>query len=182
MGLFDEIVDNLDKERTGGKGFEYGTHEVLIMLAEGQTDSKGRDVIKITVADKEDNDKTGEATLWFHSEGGAKMGMDKVLRLLTHNVDDDKKPKVKELGQKLTAGITDLIKGRDIALKLINEKLIGKEGYFVVEPKAGYTTSKYGDIWYYPAKPQGEKTDPLAGATEATDIKETDLPDFGDEL
>lgn len=181
MGLFDDIVENLDKERTGGKGFARGTHEVLIMLAEAQTDAKGRDVIKITVCDKEDEEKTGEATLWFHSKGGAKMAMDKVLRLLVHNVDEDKKPKVKELGKKLTAGIDDLSKGRDVALKLLTEKLIGKEAYFVVEPSGIYSTSKYGDIWYYPAQPKGDRN-PKVDMSQAGDVTEDELPDFGDDL
>lgn len=176
-GLFDDIVENLDKERTSGKGFARGTHEVLIMLAEAQTDAKGRDVIKVTVCDKENKDITGEATLWFHSEGGSKMAMDKVLRLITHNVSEEKKPMVKELGRKMLANITEFKKGREIALKLINEKLIGKEAYFVVEPNGSYETSRYGDIWYYAYQ---AKENPLEGATEATDISPSELPEFGD--
>lgn len=180
-GIFDEIIENLDKEYTPSKGFERGTHEVLIMLAEAKTDSKGRDIIKVTVADKEDDSITGEATLWFHSEGGAKVGMDKVLRLLTHNTPEENKPKVKELGKKIATGVTDLTKGRDIATKLINEKLIGKEGYFVVDPTGNYDTSKYGDLWYYPAEVQSERK-PKVDMSQAGDVQESDIPDFGDDL
>ena len=165
--LFDDILNNLDKERNNsGQGFERGTHTVAIGLAESKTDAKGRDMIKITVLDPNDNEKTAEATLWFHSEGGAKMSVDKVLRLLIHNVDEDKKPKVKELGEKLFASINDTKKARDIALNLINEKLIGKEAYAVADPQGNYSTTKYVDIWYYPAKPQGEKKE----ATPANDL------------
>lgn len=157
--LFGDIISNLDKERSAGKGFEFGTHDVKIMLAEAQTDAKDRDIIRVTVCGKEDEDKVAEATLWFHSEGGAKMSVDKVLRLLIHNVDEDKKPKVKELGEQLFSKITDFKKSREVALKLLNEKLIGKEGYLAVNPSGNYSTSKYGDLWYYPAAPQGAQKD-----------------------
>lgn len=173
--LFDDILNNLDKERTGssGQGFEYGTHTVVIGLAEAKTDAKGRDVIKVTVMDPNDNDKTAEATLWFHSAGGAKMSVDKVLRLIVHNVDESKKPKVRELGEKIFAAITDFGKARDAALTLINEKLIGKEAYLAVNPSGNYTTSKYGDLWYYPAEPQNNG----AKAQKATDVPQAELPE-----
>lgn len=169
-GLFDDIISNIDKERGTGKGFEYGTHTVTIALAEAVTDSKGRDIIRVTVLDPNDEEKTAEATLWFHSEGGAKMSVDKVLRLLIHNVDDDKKPKVKELGEQLFSKIADLGKARDTALKLMNEKLIGKEGFLAVNPSGKYTTSKYGDLWYYPAAPQGAPRDTRNDDTTPADL------------
>lgn len=172
--LFGDILNNLDKERSGGKGFEFGTHEVKIMLAEAVTDAKGRDIIKVTVCDAKDEEKLAEATLWFHSEGGAKMSVDKVLRLLIHNVDEDKKPKVKALGEQLFSKITDLGKARDAALQLLNEKLIGKEGYLAVNPSGNYTTSKYGDLWYYPAAPQGAPKDTKNDDTTPADVNVPD--------
>ena len=169
--LFDDILNNLDKERNNsGQGFEYGTHTVAIGLAEAKTDAKGRDVIKVTVIDPNDNDKTAEATLWFHSEGGAKMSVDKVLRLLIHNVSEDKKPKVKQLGEQLFSKITDFAKARDVALSLINEKLIGKEAYAVANPQGNYSTTKYVDIWYYPAEPQNGQKAKKAETAVTTDL------------
>jgi len=167
--LFGDILNDLDKDKTGGQGqgFEYGTHTVVIGLAEAKTDAKGRNVIKVTVMDPNDNDKTAEATLWFHSAGGSKMSVDKVLRLIVHNVDESKKPKVKELGEKIFAAITDFAKARDAALTLINEKLIGKEAYLAVNPSGNYTTSKYGDIWYYPyVLKSTEQTKPAATTSD----------------
>lgn len=175
MAIFDDIVNNLDKEKgAAGKGFEYGTHTVKIMLAEAKTDTKGRDVIKVTVCDEKDEEKLAEATLWFHSEGGAKMSVDKVLRLLIHNVDEEKKPKVKALGEQVFAKIDDFGKARDAALQLIQEKLIGKEGYLAVNPSGNYSTSKYGDLWYYPAAPQGTPQDTKNDTTTPADV---DIPD-----
>ena len=173
-GLFDDILNNLDKERASGQGFEYGTHEVKIMMAESQTDSKGRDIIKVTVCGKDDEAKTAQATLWFHSEGGAKMSVDKVLRLLIHNVDEDKKAKVKQLGEQLFSKMTDLAKSRETALKLLNEKLIGKEGYLAVNPSGNYSTSKFGDLWYYPAAPQGAPRDTRNDDTTPADLNVPD--------
>lgn len=169
--LFGDIINNLDNEKgAAGKGFEYGTHTVKIMLAEAKTDAKGRDVIKVTVCDENDQEKLAEATLWFHSPGGAKMSVDKVLRLLIHNVDEEKKPKVKALGEQVFAKLTDLGKARDAALQLINEKLIGKEGFLAVSPSGNYSTSKYGDLWYYPAAPQGAPQDSKNDSTTPADV------------
>lgn len=173
--LFDDILNNLDKDRSSaGQGFERGTHEVVIGLAEAKTDAKGRDIIKVTVMDKDDNDKTAEATLWFHSEGGVKMSVDKVLRLIIHNVSEDKKPKVRELGEKIFGSMTDFTKAREAALQLINEKLIGKEGYLVINPSGNYSTSRYGDLWYYPAEPQKSEAATKLGGE---DVSVDDLPD-----
>ena len=165
--LFGDILNNLDKERSTSQGFERGTHDVKIMLAEAKTDAKGRDVIKVTVCDAVKEDITAEATLWFHSEGGCKMSVDKVLRLLIHNVAEDKKPMVKALGEKTFASITDFTKARDAALRIINEKLIGKEAYAVSDPQGNYSTSKYVDIWYYPyVLKSTEQTKPAATTSD----------------
>ena len=102
------------------------------------------------------------------------MSVDKVLRLLIHNVDEEKKPKVKALGEQVFAKIDDFGKARDAALQLINEKLIGKEGYLVVNPSGNYSTSKYGDLWYYPAAPQGAPQDTKNDSTTPADV---DIPD-----
>lgn len=174
MGMFDDIISNVDKERTASKGFEYGTHTVSIALAEAKTDTKGREVIKVTVIDPKDEEKTAEATLWFHSEGGAKMSVDKVLRLLIHNVSEDKKPMVKALGEKTFSTITDLSKARDAALRIINEKLIGKEAYAVADPQGNYATTKYVDIWYYEAAPQNSMKEAKKAESDDSDIN---IPD-----
>lgn len=43
MGMFDEVIDNAGEAFKGGKGFEHGTHDVLIMEAkavEKKTEAK----------------------------------------------------------------------------------------------------------------------------------------------
>lgn len=184
MGMFDDVLDNVGEPYKGGKGFEYGTHEVLIMLAEPvEKKVKSNDkapVIEITVADVTDNDKTATCTLYFHTEGGAKMAVTKVLGILVHNVGEEKKETVRELGKKLFASVDDPTAARDIAAKLINDKMIGKKAYLVAEPQGNYKTTSYGDIWHYPAEPQSEPQDDAQKAAKDTGgsvVDDSELPE-----
>lgn len=180
MGFLDEVLDKVGEEWQGGKGFEAGTHPVKIMLAESTKDSKDRDIIKVTVCDAEDEEKTAEATLWFHTEGGAKMSVTKVLGLLVHSVDESKKEQVRDLGKKVFAKADTIAKAQPIVLKLLNEKLIGKEGFLVATPNDKYLTTKYGDLWHYPAEAQTVKqtadVKEAMGGGEEIDIE--DIPDL----
>lgn len=188
MGMFDDVLENVGEPYKGGKGFEYGTHEVLIMLAEAKAKDtkKAKDcaIIEVTVADETDNDKTASCTLWFHTEGAAKMSVTKVMGLMVHKVGEEKKEAVRTLGKKLFDGIDDPTKARDIADKLINDKLIGAKAYLVAEPRGGYSTTSYGDLWHYPAEPQGEPENDAQAAAKAVGgaVVENadDLPEFGD--
>lgn len=192
MGLFDEVLDNVGKPYVGGKGFEYGTHEVIIGTAEAKkTDtkkSKGNEVIEVVVFDEEDNEKKATCTLWFHTDGAAKMSVTKVLGLLVHKVPEDKKDAVRELGKKLFGSVNDSVKARDIANKLINDKLLGEKAYLVAEPNGDYTTTSYGDLWHYEAQPQNaeKKEDDSVDMSAAGDVEIEDIPNFdkdeGDDL
>lgn len=192
-GLFDDILDNVGEPFTGGrKGFEYGTHEVLIMGAEAkQKKTRANDaaeIIEVEVSDETDNPRSALCTLYFHTPGGAKMSVAKVLGILVHNVSEDKKDTVRELGKKLFGSFKDTeedrIKSRDIATKLINDKLIGKEAYLVAEPQGKYSTTSYGDLWHYPAEPQGAKPEKAADLgediTDTEEAKAADEINFGD--
>jgi hypothetical protein len=160
MGMFDEILDKVGEKYVGGKGFEYGTHEVIIGTAEPKAKdtkkAKNCAMIEVIVFDEADNGKTANCTLWFHTEGAAKMSVTKVLGLLVHKVAEDKKDAVRSLGKKLFGGIDDTTKARDVASKLINDKLIGAKAYLVAEPEGDYKTTIYGDLWHYDAEPQSE--------------------------
>lgn len=194
MGLFDEVLDNVGEPYKGGKGFEYGTHEVLIMLAEAKSKDtkKGKDnaIIEVQVCGKEDESREATCTLWFHTDGAAKMSVTKILGMLVHNVGEDKKDKVRELGKKLFGSIDDPIKARDIAAKLMQEKLITKEAYLVAEPQGKYSTTSYGDLWHYAAEPQAPSeraeraaTAEAVGGEDVTDeVPADEIPDFGDDL
>ena len=191
MGMFDDVLENVGEPyKGGGKGFEYGTHPVKIMLAEPQQKKTKNDpaaeVIVVSVCDPADEDKIAEATLYFHTEGGAKMSVTKVLGLLVHKSGEEKKDAVRALGKKLFEQITDPTVARDVAAKLINEKLIGEEAFLFVDPQGNYKTSSYGDLWHYeyedPNKDdRAEKAeDPLAGATPLSDEEAEDVPNFDD--
>lgn len=181
MGMFDNVLNKVGETYSGSKGFEYGTHEVIIgeatPKAKDTQKAKNCEIIEVIVFDEQDNDKKATCTLWFHTEGAAQMSVTKVLGLLVHKVSEDKKDAVRELGKKLFGGVDDLTKARDIAAKLMGDKLIGAKGYLVAEPSGKYTTTSYGDLWHYEAKPQGEKeiTVESLGGEDVTD--EIEIPE-----
>lgn len=184
MGMFDDVLNNVGEPYKGGKGFEYGTHEVLIMLADPKEKdtkkAKGCAVIEVAVCGKEDESREATATLWFHTEGAAKMSVTKVLGLLVHNVGEEKKEAVRELGKKLFGAIDDPVKARDVAAKLMQDKLITKEGYAVAEPNGDYKTTSFVDLWHYPAEPQSAKVTEetvVAGGEDVTGDPDYDIPE-----
>lgn len=160
MGMFDDVLENVGEPyKGGGKGFEYGTHKVVVGLIE-PTKRKLKsgveaDVIEVESYDPNDQDKIGKSTLYFHTEGGAQMSVTKILGIMVHNVGEEKKDKVRELGKKLFANITDLEKARDVAAQLMMDKFMGDakkpgyEAYFFANPTGKYKTTNYGDLWHY---------------------------------
>lgn len=188
-GIFDDVLNNVGEPYTGGgKGFELGTHEVIIGTVEAKSKDtqKAKDcaIIEVVVFDEADNDKKANCTLWFHTEGAAKMSVTKILGLVVHNVGEDKKDKVRELGKNLFGSVSDITKARDLACELMQNKLVGKKAFLVAEPQGNYPTTSYGDLWHYAAEPQGNKDDSvLAGAKDITkEVSKDELPDFGDDL
>lgn len=189
MGLFDDVLDNVGEPyKGGGNGFEYGTHEVVIGTVEAKSkdtqNTKGAAIIEVVVFDEEDNNKSATCTLWFHTEGAAKMSVTKVLGLVVHSVGDEKKDKVRELGKKLFGAIEDPVKARDVAAKLMNDKLLGKKAFLVAEPQGKYSTTSYGDLWHYAAEPQNKPVTPVVavGEEDITNTNKSDnLPEFDED-
>jgi hypothetical protein len=184
-GIFDEILENVGEPYGGGgKGFEYGTHPVVILQAEGkQKKTRSNDkseVIEVVVGDKEDENKTATCTLYFHTKGGARMSVAKVLGLLVHKVSKEKKDKVRELGKELFGNISDPTKARDVALRLINDKLIGEEAFLYAEPQGKYDTTKYGDLWHYEYKASGRRENTLGGEDITNTEEAAEVPNFND--
>lgn len=189
MGLFDDVLDNVGEEyKGGGKGFTYGTHEVIIgEIKAMQKKTRANDdsaVIEVTVFDEADNDKTAVCTLYFHTEGGAKMSITKVLGILVHNNPEDKKETIRNLGKKLFGSIDDPIQARDIAAKLMTEKMVGKKAFLFVDPQGKYKTSSYGDLWHYAYEdPNADDRADLSEAQKVADavggevVDDLELPD-----
>jgi hypothetical protein len=186
MGMFDDVLKNVGEPYKGAsKGFEYGTHKVQILLAEPQQKKTAKDpkaeVIVVSVVKPEDKDQTNvaEATLYYHTEGGARMSVTKVLGLLVHKSGEDKKDAVRALGKKLFEQIDDPTTARDVAAKLINEKLIDQEAFAFADPQGKYKTTNYVDLWHYAYE------DPNADdrADKAADVEGTELEgEEGEEL
>ena len=183
-GMFDDVINNVGEPYKGGKGFEYGTHEVVIGTVKATSkDTKkasGCSIIEVEVFDENDNDKKASCTLWFHTEGAAKMSVIKVLGILVHNVGQEKKEAVRNLGKELFGSINDLTKSRDVAAKLMTDKLIGKKAYLVAEPNGKYKTTSYGDLWHYPAEPQNKPV--IEEVQVSTSAEEIEIPDFPEDL
>lgn len=183
--MFDDVLEKVGEPYSqGGKGFEYGTHEVIIGSVTATTKKTKADekapVIEVEVFDELDNERTAKCTLYFHTEGGAKMSVTKLLGILVHNVGEEKKDAVREIGKKVFGSINDPTEARDLAAKLMNDKLIGKKAYLVAEPNGKYKTTSYGDLWHYPAVPEGEpqnEAQELAKATGGAVADEMELPD-----
>lgn len=146
MGFLDETLENVGKP-IGAAGFTPGAHTVKIGLAEGGKDGKDRSIIKVIVLG--DNDEEGEATLWLHTEGGVKMAVTKVLGILVHNAAEDKKSTISEFGKRVFANVKEPEDAKAGLLKILNEKLIGKEAFIYAEPQEKYETTKYVDLWHY---------------------------------
>lgn len=193
-GMFDEILENVGEPYTGGsKGFKYGTHEVVIgTVTSAQKDlqsAKNADVIEVESYDINDPERIGKSTLYFHTEGGAKMSVTKILGMIVHNVGEDKKDKVRELGKKLFAGIESPSKARDVAAKLMTEKFMvnGKEykAFFFADPRGKYSTTNYGDLWHYNYEDpdrddKEEKAANEAMLEEGEEIDTSDMPDLSE--
>jgi hypothetical protein len=147
----DEALEQTGKTPTGGSGFTEGAHTVKIGLAEATTtktkEVEKADIIKVTVLG--DNGEEGEATLWLHSPGGAKMAIIKVLGILVHNQPEDKKAQISEFGKKVFANVKTPAETKEGLLKILNEKLIGKEAFIFAEPQDKYNTTKYVDLWHF---------------------------------
>lgn len=187
MGFLDDVIENAG-EPYKGKGFEYGTHEVIIGEVKATEKKTKNDpnapVIEITVVDPNQEDKSAICTLYFHTEGGAKMSVTKVLGIMVHNVGEEKKDKVREIGKKLFGSVSKPEQARDTAAKLLNDKMIGKKAYLVAEPRDNYKTTIYGEIWHYPAEPQGEPKDEAQAAAKsvggAVEEASDGIPEFED--
>jgi hypothetical protein len=58
--------------------------------------------------------------------------------------------------------------------------MIGKKAYLVAEPNGKYKTTSYGDLWHYPAEPQGEPQDDAQQAAKdlgGSVVDDTELPE-----
>ncbi len=173
-----EALDQTGKAPNTSTGFTPGAHTVHIGLAEAATDSKDRSIIKITVIGA--NDEEGEATLWLHSPGGAKMAIIKVLGILVHNVAEGKKPTISEFGKRVFASVKTPAETKDGLMKILNEKLIGKEAFIYAEPQEKYDTTKYVDLWHYDQSkraPKGATLDQDNAIDNIDGAEETEAPD-----
>ena len=192
-GFLDDVFEKIGSYENNS-GFPRGTHPVKILLAEDETDSKDRDIIKVSV--EGENGEIGEATLWMHSEGGAKMAVTKVAGLLVHNASEDRKDSIRESVKKLlqkASEMNDFKLTKKVLLKIIAEKLIGKEGFAVSDPQGKYSTTKYVDLWHYPfvlddddddqpATDVDKVKDAMGGGTEVTPPTDDDDIEIPDDL
>lgn len=172
-----EGIEGSERQDSGAQGFTPGAHTVKIGLAEATKDSKDRDIIKVIVLGE--NDEEGESTLWLHTEGGAKMAVTKVLGILVHNTPEEKKATISDFGKRVFAGVKEPADVKEGLLRILNEKLIGKEAYIFAEAQEKYDTTKYVDLWHYD---QSKRQPAAAPQTHTVDgIGEVEDVDLGDD-
>jgi hypothetical protein len=171
----DDVLDNISNPPSGANGFAPGAHTVKIGMAEGGiTDTqkvKNAEIIKVIVIGE--NDEEGESTLWFHTDKGAIMSVTKVLGILVHNAAEDKKATISDFGKRVFAGKSPT-ESKEGVLKILNEKLIGKEAYIYAEPQEKYDTTKYVDLWHYD---QSKRAPKGAELDHDNTIDNVDAPD-----
>jgi hypothetical protein len=176
----DDVVDNLGKEPSGANGFTPGAHTIHIGLAESTTKDtqkvKDAEIIKVIVLG--DNDEEGEATLWFHTDKGSIMSVKKVLGMLVHNVPKDKKPPISDFGRRVFAGKSPT-ESKEGVLKILNEKLIGKEAFIYAEPQEKYATTKYVDLWHYDQGKRAPKGAPVDHDETIDNVDGEEVEDAG---
>lgn len=169
------VLNTVGETVSMNTGFTPGAHTVKIGLAEATKDSKDRDIIKVIVLGE--NDEEGEATLWLHTEGGAKMAVTKVLGILVHNTAEEKKATISDFGKRVFAGVKEPGDVKDGLMRILNEKLIGKEAFIFAEAQEKYDTTKYVDLWHYD---QSKRT-PAAPTTTAAPLDGAEPVDLGDD-
>ena len=141
------IIDTAGTIPSGANGFIAGAHTVNIGIAEAAKDNKDREIIRVTVIGP--NDEEGEATLWLHTEGGAKMAVAKVLGILVHNTAEEKKDTIRDFGKRVFANVKEPVDVKEGLMRILNEKLMGKEAFIFADPQGKYNTTKYVDLWHY---------------------------------
>lgn len=169
-----EGIDGSERTDSGATGFAPGAHTVKIGMAEATKDSKDRDIIKVIVLGE--SDEEGEATLWLHTEGGAKMAVTKVLGILVHNTAEEKKATISDFGKRVFAGVKEPGDVKEGLMRILNEKLTGKEAYIFAEAQEKYDTTKYVDLWHYD---QGKRT-PAETKTTPAPLDGAEDIDLGD--
>ena len=110
------------------------------------------------------------------------MAVTKVLGILVHNVAEDKKATISEFGKRVFANIKTPADTKVGLLKILNEKLIGKEAFIFAEPKDDYKTSKYVDLWHYDQinhVPKGAEVDHdnIIDNVDGKELDPSELPD-----
>lgn len=172
-----EGIDGSEKTEGGATGFTPGAHTVHIGMAEATKDSKDRDIIKVIVLGE--NDEEGEATLWLHTEGGAKMAVTKVLGILVHNTPEDKKATISDFGKRVFTGVKEPADVKDGLMRILNEKLTGKEAYIFAEAQEKYDTTKYVDLWHYDQSKRSPAATPQTHTVDGVGV--VDDLDLGDD-
>jgi hypothetical protein len=94
-----------------------------------------------------------------------------------HNQPEDKKAQISDFGKRVFAGKSP-IESKNGVLKILNEKLIGKEAFIYAEPQEKYNTTKYVDLWHYDQSKRAPKGAPVDqdNAIDNVDGEEVEAP------
>ena len=110
------------KQEMGGSFIPEGVHKVKLGLITFEKDDSDRVFADISVFDEEDRE--GNARLWFHTDGAKKYSFNTLRSIFVHNAPEDKKEATREKINNLKN-----LEEMDAAC----QELIGKECWYLVE-------------------------------------------------
>jgi hypothetical protein len=109
----------------------YGVHEVKLMLVEAGTTNAGKEYVQFNLAD--DGGAEGSARVWFTTDKAANFRFNVMRQVFVHCAPEAKKDDARNQ--------MDKVEDSDQAVKLLNEKCIGKQIWFTkyINPGNTYT-------------------------------------------
>lgn len=127
-----EFNDEIKKELTTSKYFDYGIHKVKIVSFNLDTTDDGREFVEVFFVDPEDEEREGSARVWFSTEKGSNYSFNVLRSIYVHNAPEAKKDAARNNFNK--------VPNTTAMVELLNKNLGGKEMWYAkyLDPQRTY--------------------------------------------